>query len=58
MTSNDSTTTALKECPEDGILAGWDGPGWYFRDETHHLHGPFSTIKECTEIETNYTKKI
>ena len=44
----------LKECPPDGDIAGWDGPGWYFWDESYHLHGPFSSKEETEELESNY----
>lgn len=30
----------------DDLLVGWDGPGWYFEDETGNLHGPFATRSE------------
>lgn len=33
---------------EDPGDAGWDGPGWYFGDETGGLHGPFIS-KELAE---------
>ena len=55
---SDSTATALFECPPDGEVAGYDGPGWYFHDESYHLHGPFSTVEECTECETSYLERL
>lgn len=37
----------------------WDGPGWYFFDETwSNVHGPFGTLEECKEALSNYAKQI
>ena len=44
---------------EDAKRAGWDGPGWYFWDETWcTLHGPFSTFKECRAALKAYAETL
>ena len=48
----------LHECPEDGDIAGYDGPGWYFRDEGYMLHGPFFSKEECEELAKDYLEKM
>jgi hypothetical protein len=32
----------------------WDGPGWYFLDETGGFQGPYSTIEKAEEQEAHY----
>jgi len=49
-----STVEVITEPTADAKLAGWDGPGWYFWDETVHLHGPFGTKEEAEDLEMNY----
>lgn len=48
----------LYKCPEDGNVTGYDGVGWYFRDEAYDLHGPFGTEGECEEIAENYMENL
>ena len=44
----------LTEC-EDGDLAGYTGPGWYFWDETcTHCLGPFDTKDEAKAVSNRY----
>jgi hypothetical protein len=40
-------------------LSWWDGPGWYFYDETWaNLHGPFATYEECQETLRDYALSL
>lgn len=40
---------------EDTKRFGWDGPGWYFFDDTEaYMHGPFASMDEAKEAERNY----
>jgi hypothetical protein len=36
----------------------WDGPGWYFSDETEQLHGPFGSRDEASRAQRNYAKDL
>ena len=45
--------------PEDAQAAGWDGPGWYFWDESWaYCHGPFSTREEASKALSIYCRDI
>lgn len=48
----------LHKCPEDGDISGYDGVGWYFRDECYALHGPFCTEGECEKIAKGYLEHL
>ena len=38
---------------------GYDGPGWYFYDETWTgLHGPFSSLGECRAALAVYAREV
>ena len=44
---------------EEAKRAGWDGPGWYFFDETWAcMHGPFETLKECQLALDGYVESL
>lgn len=44
---------------EDGPLAGWQGDGWYFWDETGaYCVGPFDTKDEATKAAKDYLEKL
>lgn len=44
---------------EDRDLIGWDGPGWYFWNETWtDLHGPFATLEETRTALRTYGKQL
>lgn len=44
---------------QEADLAGWDGSGWYFWDETGaHCHGPFGTKQEAEELLTKYVENM
>lgn len=48
-----------KDITEDLKAAGYDGPGWYFWDETGaHCHGPFSTREESKENLELYARNL
>ena len=44
----------IQDEPEDADIIGWDGPGWYFRDEVHQVHGPFATKEEASAASNTY----
>lgn len=45
--------------PLDGELAGYDGPGWYFWDETQaYCHGPFGTKEDAESALTSYCESL
>jgi len=35
------------EPPEDSYINGWNGPGWYWFDESYGLHGPYETADQA-----------
>lgn len=40
---------------EDAELVGWEGPGWYFWDETEaYCYGPYRTKQEAEVREEFY----
>lgn len=49
----------IKEANDDLIAAGYEGPGWYFWDETDaYCHGPFSTRDEASDACREYAKNL
>lgn len=49
----------IEQMFQDGDLAGWDGPGWYFWDETEaYCHGPFTTKSEAEAAKTKYAEQL
>lgn len=44
---------------EDAIERGYEGPGWYFWDETSvYCYGPFQTEAEASEGELDYARAL
>ena len=40
-------------------LYGWNGPGWYFWDETEaHCYGPFETAEEANKKLKEYAETL
>lgn len=47
------------ESNDDLIAAGYEGPGWYFWDETWaYCHGPFDTRDKANDACKEYAKTI
>jgi len=49
--------------PSDGSYVpngwGWDGPGWYFWDETQaYCHGPYESAKLAKEGLVKYCHEV
>lgn len=48
-----------EHCAADRGVAGYDGPGWYFWDESwEHLHGPFATKREAEQALSYYVEEL
>ena len=48
-----------KVARQDMLDAGWDGPGWYFWDETEaYCHGPFATRGETSKNMEKYVEVL
>jgi hypothetical protein len=48
-----------KEPFEDAKLAGWNGEGWYYWDETQsYCHGPFKDLSEANKHREKYIKHL
>ena len=45
-------------CPpyQDAVLAGYKGPGWYFRDEAEQINGPFQNEFEASNALQKYAR--
>jgi hypothetical protein len=55
----DSRAVELLKTFPDADVAGWDGPGWYFWDETEaHCHGPFGTKVEAEVAMKKYCLEL
>jgi hypothetical protein len=55
MPNENNHIMCFNELPEGNEVEDWyDGPGWYFKDMTGLLHGPFGTYEECEDISYNY----
>lgn len=49
----------LEEETPELVLAGWDGPGWYFVDESQaNIHGPFETRAEASRAMRAYAESL
>lgn len=48
----------MQDEPEDADIIGWDGPGWYFRDEAYQVHGPFGTKQEASAALSTYCAQM
>lgn len=61
---SDCPVEYLDRCPGDGMeesseLWNYNGPGWYFWDETWTvLHGPFNTQRETIEALAEYAENL
>lgn len=58
-TSGSDPIRCYRELPKSEYDCGYDGPGWYFWEETWcYLHGPFGTIEECRDALNKYCETI
>lgn len=49
----------LGEEIEDADLAGWEGPGWYFWDETQsHCYGPYDDVVSASLAAQRYAREV
>jgi hypothetical protein len=58
-TDSDPVRCWKEKPPGDDVDYWWDGPGYYFYNETWaDLYGPFATLKACEEALDNYASAL